>query len=263
LYLAPRRLEHPALRAFRPLAASVPWDRFPILKHWALDPLAGDAQVIIPYGNGKPALAEKLWGRGRALTMTTPISEPSGPEGRDPWNELVFGEDSWPYFMLANELMLHLVGSGGAQLNYLTGEVAVLANHKDVDPQRYQLFSPLEEPQGVTARDEKITVQFTEHPGAYRLKGHRGGPVVRGFSVNLPREASDLKRTTRRRLEEILGDDRFQLARSRDEIVFGVRAARVGREFYPFFIAALALTLALEHLLANLFYRKNESVTAT
>jgi hypothetical protein len=125
------------------------------------------------------------------------------------------------------------------------------------------LFTPLEAPQDLTARRGKIIVRFTENPGAYRLKGYRGGPVVRGFSVNLPPEASHLARTTPDRLEKVLGKDRFQLARSRDEIVFGVRRARVGREFYPYLVAALALTLGLEHILANLFYRKRQSAAVT
>ena len=52
----------------------------------------------------------------------------------------------------------------------------------------------------------------------------------------------------------MLGAERYQFARRRDEIERVQGAQRVGREFYPFLIALLALVVGLEHLLANRFY---------
>ena len=76
-----------------------------------------------------------------------------------------------------------------------------------------------------------------------------------GFSVNLREKTTDLRRAPSDRYTELFGEDQFQLAREMDEIEIGVRETRVGREFYPYLIALLALILGLEHLLSNRFYR--------
>jgi hypothetical protein len=260
LFLAPQRYEHPILAPFRERPTSVPWSRAPVFRHWVMGRLSPDSQVVIPYSNGQPALLEKPLGRGRVMTMTTPVSDPYRPRGRAAWNELPTSEEAWPYVVLVNEMMRYLAGARESKLNYLAGETAVLMNDPDKDPPRYQLFTPLEEPQEVIARDGQLLVKFTERPGAYRLKGDRGGPMVRGFAVNVPVEASELARLPYRRLDELLGEDRYELARSREEIVREVGEARAGHEFYAYLIAALALVLALEHLLANRFYRRIEAV---
>jgi len=160
--------------------------------------------------------------------------------------------------MLVNEMIHHLVDTGGTKLNYTAGETATLPNSRDRYPQRYQLFTPLGQPQDVTAAEGRIVVKFTEYPGAYRLKGNQAGPVHRGFCVNLPRKASHLERLSRNELDGMLGPGRYHFARSKDEIVLGVGEARMGREFYPFLICVAALVLALEHVLANRFYRSTD-----
>jgi hypothetical protein len=223
-----------------------------------LDDFAPNARLIMTYSNNKAALLETSLQRGRALVLTTPVSDPARLRGRQPWNELPTGDDAWPYFVLVNEMLRYLVDAGGARLNYLAGEAAMLPNNRDKYPQRYQLFTPLDQPQDITSADGRIVVKFTEYPGAYRLKGFMGEPVVRGFAVNLPQTASELSRMPRETLDDMLGNGRYQFARSTDEIVVGVGEARLGREFYSFLIPLVALILALEHVLSNRFYRKQE-----
>jgi hypothetical protein len=258
LFLAPRTYDHPITAAFRQIETNVPWNRFPIFLHWNLDELATSARSIIPYGDNKPALVENRVGRGRVLTLTTPISDPARPQGYAAWNRLATGEDAWPCFVLVNEMLLHLVGSSGSRLNLHAGETAVLSNDESQFPDRYQLFTPLDQPQEVPARDGRVTVRFTDQPGAYRLRGNKNGPLVRGFAVNLPGETSDLTRLAPERLDELLGKDRYQLARDREEIDRAVGNDRIGSEFYPLLASLVALVLGLEHVLANRFYKKEE-----
>jgi hypothetical protein len=258
LFLTLRDLNHPVTAAFREFATTVHFHQFPVYRHWVLADFSPNAQLVIPFSNNKPALVETTLERGRALIMTTPVSDPARLRNRQTWNELPTGENAWPYVMLVTEMMDHLVDTGGTKLNYMAGETATLPNSRDRYPERYQLFTPLGQPQDVTAAEGKIVVKFTEYPGAYRLKGNQGGPVGRGFSVNLPRTASDLERLPRDELDEILGPDRYHFARSKDEIVLGVGEARMGREFYPFLILVAGLVLALEHVLANRFYRPTD-----
>jgi hypothetical protein len=258
IYLAPHSYDHPVLAEFRQFDLNVPWDRFPIFFHWNLDELTGSARTIVPFGNGKPAVVENRIGRGSVLVMTTPISDPPRPEGRPAWNELATGEDAWPNFVLVNEMLLHLVRSGQSRLNLLAGETAVLPNDPQEYPERYQLFTPLDQPQDVLARDGRLTIRFTDNPGAYRLRGQKGGPIIRGFAVNLPADTSDLARLPRKGLDALLGEDRYHLARSQDEIDRAVGSDRIGSEFYPLLVTLLAVALGLEHVLANRFYRRDD-----
>jgi hypothetical protein len=258
LYLDPRSFDHPITAAYRAIGTNVPWDRFPIYFHWNLEELAEGTRVIIPYGNGKPALTESRIGRGRALVLTTPVTDPLRPRGRTGWNELLTGDDAWPGFVLVNEMLLYLTGSSEARLNYLTGETAVLRNDPATQPDRYQLFTPLDEPQDVLARDGRLTIRFTDNPGAYRLRGHRGAPIVRGFAVNLPADVGDLTRFSDEKLKDLLGAERFHLAHNQEEINRAVGTDRIGSEFYPLLMLLLVVALAGEQILGNRFYRKEE-----
>lgn len=254
VFLAPSSYEHPVLATLRPIATRVPWDLFPVFFHWNLEELAGTARVVIPYSDGKPALVEQRLGRGSVLVLTTPISDPPQPQGYAPWNELATGSDAWPCFVLVNEMFRYLVKSQATRLNLLCGQTAVLPNEAGRYPQRYQLFPPSDQPQDVLAKDGQVTIRFTLQPGLYRLRGQLEGPVSRGLAVNVDPQYSRLARLTPAELDERLGPGRYRLARSGEELSRAVGADRVGVEFYPLLVLLLALTLGLEHLLANRFY---------
>lgn len=261
IWLDPRSLDHPVLAPFRSVGTAVPWQQFPVFRYWSLKELSKSASVVVPYSDGRPAMVEQPVGRGRVLLMTTPVSDPLAPRGRQAWNELPTGENAWPYFILANQIAEHLVGSGETRLNYLAGETAALANRVERDPERYELFSPSDDPYEVVARDGRVTVKFTDLPGAYRLKGQRDGIVLRGFSVNLAPRATDLTRLDPLLLDEYLGKDRYQMARTQEEITLEGEE-RAGREFFPWLMLALALVLAFEHVLANRFYKPERQAVA-
>lgn len=258
VYLAPRSYDHPILAGMRQQETSIPWDLFPIYFHWNLDDLVQSARTVVPYGDGKPAIVENRLGGGTVLVMTTPISDPPRPPDRAVWNDLATGEDAWPCFMLVNEMFLHLVRSGQSRLNLSAGETAVLPNDPAEYPERYQLFTPLDQPQDVLARDGRVSVRFTDQPGAYRLRGQKDGPMVRGFAVNLSADTSDLARLPRGGLDAVLGKGRYKVARNRDDIDRAVGNDRIGSEFYSLLVTLLAVALGLEQVLANRFYRKSD-----
>ena len=257
MYLSPLRYDHPILAPFRSMASTVPWNRFPIYRYWSLRDLASDAHIILRFSDGKPALLERPVGQGIIVTMTTPVTETAVSGGVRPWNELA-GPDDWPRFVLVNQIMRYLTHHGLDRLNYETGARVALRNDPTRDPSRYLLFSPDGETEPVQARDGMIVISAADLPGTYRLKGERNGPVVRGFSTNLPAQASDLTRIDTTQLDQLLGADRYQLASDRAQIVRVQGRQRAGREFYPLLVLVLALILAMEHLLANRFYRARE-----
>ncbi len=270
LYLAPRTYDHTVLAKFRSIASSVPWREMPVYRYFVFDELAADSRTILPYSNLRPALIERQLGQGSVLVMTTPVSDANRTVDPQSWNDLPTADNAWPYVVLVNEMFGYLAGSGTMRLNYLAGETVVLPNREGRDPPQYTLFTPLGQPQAKSPADGRISVAFTDSVGAYRLKGippvGDGGPIVRGFAVNLPAETTDLTRADSDRLDEVLGADRYRLAQSRDQIEREQGESRVGREFYSFLLIALAVLLALEHLLANRFYRAEktaETVAAT
>ncbi|MEO8497388.1 MAG: BatA domain-containing protein, partial [Planctomycetota bacterium] len=254
LILAPDRYDHPVMAPFRDRTTSVPWNAAPVFKHWVLDPVSDEAGIIVSYSDGKAALVERAVGRGRVITMTTPVSDSLRPPDHLAWNELPTSDEAWPYLVLVNELMLHMTDSSGVRLNYVAGETAVLPNDSRIHADRYQLFTPSEQPQEARAQEDEVIVRFTEHAGAYRLKGVKDGPILRGFAVNLLPDATDLTRLSREELDSRLGKGRYQLARNKDEIELGVGEARVGREFYSHLLVVLVVVLGIEQLMANRFY---------
>ena len=87
--------------------------------------------------------------------------------------------------------------------------------------------------------------------------GGRQAVLDRGFSVNAASEISEVHRISFAEIEQALGKDRVQLARTTDEIEIRVGLGRLGRELFPWLIGAVILVLAAEHLLANRFYRSD------
>ena len=59
LFIAPHTtdLQHPVMARFRPLDRAVPWNSFPVWRHWALTELrSGKAvNVVFSYSDGQPA----------------------------------------------------------------------------------------------------------------------------------------------------------------------------------------------------------------
>ena len=256
LALAPRDFQHPILAPLGSRAGQIPWHDFPVFRYWQLDELASGIHVIVPFSDGRPAILERPLGKGRVLTMTTPVSDPLS--GQDPWNVLPAGED-WPFLIVMHKTGDYLVGSGEQQLNYFAGQMAVLLLGSDKPFQSYLLSGPdkVEMRLGPDLKQNALVVTATDRPGNYRVQaGGTSGGVDRGFSVNLAAEQAQLDRISEQQLKEVFGPLPYRLARSRDQIDRDISVGRVGREVFPWLIALLAVVLACEHVLANRFYRE-------
>ncbi len=255
LFLAPEQYEHPVTREFRAIATSVPWDRFPIYRHWELAP-APTTRTVLRFGNRLPALTETTVGRGRVLVMATPLSDGARPTGRDPWNELPTAPDAWPFIVLADQMTRFLAAGEPPRLNYESGEVAEWRGAPDSEPDRYRLFSPSQGTREVTTRDGRASFGFVDQPGNYRLRGFRDQPLDRGLSVNLPPSATDIARATPVHLDRILGAGRYRRLANGEQIERDVGDARAAGvvELYPSLLLALVAIIGLEQLISNRFY---------
>lgn len=246
---------HPLLAPFRPLADNIPWD--PIFRHWVFDQV-DDGNVVLRFSSGQPAIVERRIGRGRVLVMTTPISDPLNVRGRPAWNRLPTAIDPWPYWMLMDTMFRYLAQQGESRLNYEVGQPVSLTVPDDSGTSRYQLFVPTGVWQDVTAARNRVTLQFADVPGTYRLRSGRGDD--QGFSMNLPTDATRLERIDVESLDRWFGPDGYRLARSRAEVNRDIGEARIGHEMYPWLLVLLVLLLTLEHVLANRFYSRRSSL---
>jgi len=258
-FLRPVLFDHPLLNPLAAYTQSIPWSLFPVFKFWEFDKLADGAHVICSFANGDPAIVERNVGKGRVLTMTTPISDVAY---RDPWNLLPTGPDAWPFIVLAGGMADYLSGAHDDLLNYQAGQNVVMRLAVPQQTNNYVLRLPTGESlrQSLAAASNDALITATSELGNYRLQaGGKQAVLDRGFSVNAASEISEVQRIPFAEIQQALGKDRVQFAQTTDEIEIKVGLGRVGRELFPWLIGAVALVLGAEHLLANRFYRSDFS----
>ena len=257
-YLVTDPPSHPALARFRAVAGSVPWQAFPVDTYWQLGPLAAGAHVIASYATGHPAILERPVGRGLAITMTTPVSDPLNLTDREPWNVLPTAPEAWPFLLLMDGLASYLVGLHDQQRNYEVGEPVQIRLSTEQHPSMVLVETPegdrLE--QSVDPAAGAVVVSSVTTVGNYRVRCGRGQTQrTYGFSLNLSPAETRLERLSDTELTERIGGKRLRIARNIDQIDRDVNMGRVGRELYPYLIGLVALVVGLEHLVSNRFYR--------
>ena len=154
----------------------------------------------------------------------------------------------------------YLSGAHDDLLNYQAGQNVVMHLAEPQPAHNCVLRLPtgesLRQSLALTSNDALITT--TSELGNYRLQaGGKQAVLDRGFSVNAASEISEVHRIPFAEIEQALGKDRVQFARTTDEIEIRVGLGRLGRELFPWLIGAVILVLAAEHLLANRFYRSD------
>lgn len=259
----PEETSHPIFKLIQGWETGILWNRFPVTKFWGFQPdNSGDSpptQTLMQYTNREPAVVERMLGRGRVLTMTTPITEYGYYRDRKPWNVLG-GEPGLapvPLYLLLKGMVMHLVQSDAESLNVQVGQISTFQNDLRQFPDSYQVFSPVEDKPttSLNSVENQIRFRFNDSPGHYRFRGVFDDQVLlRGFSSNLPLAATDLTRIGIEDLDEILGPGRYQLATDKSEITRQQGTTRRGQELYPFIVVMMLLILGLEYLMSNRFY---------
>ncbi|MBI1249675.1 VWA domain-containing protein [bacterium] len=247
-FLDPRDYQHQVLTPFRAIGASVPWRSKPIERFWSLDEVDKDSSTVVPFNNEAPALIEQRIGDGIVLTFLSSITDPD-------WNELLIGLDSWPFFVLSNQMAMYVVQGGDQHFNYIAGDVATLETTPDNETTTHLLFTPNStNPQEVVPDAGTITIPFTSSLGTYRVRPLSGG-VSTGFSVNLPPFATRMDKVSEEQLDQVLGKGRYRLARKQEQIVREQGQARLGVPLFPWLMLIVVIVFGLENVLSNLFYR--------
>ena len=256
-FLAPTALDHPVLAAFRRVGDAVPWQDFPVERHWefaAATNAAGDGGglPIAAYRNGLPAILEHRVGAGLVITVTTPASQAANDP--DAWNTLATGFEPWPFVMLANETLRHVVDVADDR-NIVAGRPAVLhVERRDVPAAFVRTPAGDDFPAAIDQSRGTITVTATQQPGNYVIRaGGEAGGFVKGFSANLDAAATDVLRLDDKLLQAVLGPA-VKIARTEQELVRDVNLERVGAELSGWLLLLAAAVLAADWMLANRFY---------
>jgi hypothetical protein len=259
LYFWPNPDVHPLLADFKPVKNSTPWQDFPVLRYWQFTP-GEKTTVAATYNNNAEAIVERRIGLGRALTITTPISELSGTSSAERWNFLPIGPQPWPFVVLANGITTYLVGRDDP-LNYFSQEGATVR----LDPaKRYETYlvtrRNTDAPPLRVAADLKrnvLMVPITDAAGNYRVQaGGTDDGVDLGFSVNLPADGESLRRIDAAEIDRLFADVPHGTVRRFSELKREANPDRGGRELFPILICTVAIVLGLEQVLSNRFYKR-------
>jgi Aerotolerance regulator N-terminal len=263
LYLAPRAFEHPILAPFRELQDSIPWEDFPIDRHWVFTDIVSSANPVLRFGNDLPALWERRVGLGRVITMATPISDALNIAGRPPWNRLPTGPDPWPHFVLMNTTMSALCGKGDERRNYFVGEQPQVRVADGTGGTKARVFTPAGTWQAVAIADDRsLSLALLDIPGAYRVRTQDTGAGTTGFSANLPAGITRLQRLEFKEMVPGFLPNGSHYVADPDKLERAISEARVGRDVFPWLILAAALIFATENILANRFYPSSSESTS-
>jgi len=252
VYLAPNNVSHPLLAPFRMVEGGVPWNLFPVYQYWKFEDLVEGTRVIIPFNNKLPAMIERSVGKGRSITLVTPVSDLPGPKA---WNELA---RDWPWVMLADEMLLYMAGEREGHFNYQVGETPDVRLEPEEQATQFVVQMPGNEAYRAQVDGDArlISLMPAGRPGNYQMRSSENAADFRGFSANLPRDQSDLSRIEPGILKEVFGKHPHQVARNRSEIERAQSKERIGREVFPILMVLLAIVLAGEFVLATRFYRE-------
>ena len=232
-----------------------PWDAQPVFRYWETSELSQQADIAAPFSDGRPAIITQSIGRGHTLTMTTPVSELVDAE--QPWNLLTRGEASWMFVLLAEGIAKYLVGVDEQKFNYPMGESVMLRPNIGTFPTTCLMGTPSGKSVRLTpdAVRREIAVATVVEPGNYRIRsGGARESLDTGFSVNISGESTNLRKIDKSRLDGLLGEQNYRLARTPQEIEIGIARRRIGQELYALIMVILAALFAAEYMFSNRFY---------
>ena len=252
-------VSHPIFYTFGEI--DPPWQNHPIFKSWTFGEMVDNAQVLAKATlDDAPLVISHPLGRGQVMTVCTPIPQPD-VGGDAQWNELWIGDDPWPAFYLLSGMLHTLSGADRESLNYQVGTPVSLANAAQDWPRRWELFLPDAQSRRIESQDELLTITDLSQAGTYRMRGLRGDPKVRGFSINVPAADTMMQRVTEVDLDSQLGAGNYRIAVNRDELESSVGQSRFGRELYPLMMIFVAGLFLAEQAMSNRFYKINFSRT--
>ena len=260
---------HPVFAAFADYGTDELTSR-DVRRHWRLTPDPGarvPAVFTDPFGT-PPAvvtsrLADEDGGGGRVAMIATGLDyvDPKGA-----WSDLPLA--NWSYQAFAISLARFLAGRGDERFNFASADTLVVplsaaAAGRPGEPAAAILRRPdlsqtrLEIPPG--AADAAVT--GVSAPGHYTLvrpsaADEQDAALLAAFAVTVPEAESDLTPITPEDLDARLGENRYTLSDSAEDLELTAARGRLGEEGFPYLLAVLGAVFAGELLVGNRFYEE-------
>ena len=233
------------------------WDAQAVYRYWEVGELSSQADIAARFSDHRPAIITQTLGRGCSAMVATPFSETSDKVTL--WNDLMRGDATWMFMLLAEGIAKHLVGMGTQKSNFSIGESVVLRPDMPTLPASCLLGTP----QGTSERltpdpvRREIVIPTTTDPGNYSVRSGGVGQSAlnMGFSANLPMGETRLQRVDKATLDRLFGTDAYQVVRTPQEIEHGTARRRVGQDIYGAVMLLLACIFAVEYVFANRIYK--------
>ncbi|MDR0337786.1 MAG: VWA domain-containing protein [Planctomycetaceae bacterium] len=256
-WIVPDNGVSPIFSVFKPLGSldTFPWNAQPIFRYWELNEFSLRAEVAASFSDGRAAILTQTIGQGRTVTVTTPVSEIND----QPWNLLTHGEAAWMFVLLSEGMTKYLVGVSEQKYNFVTGEPVVLRPNLEILPPTCLLRIPSGQSIRLTPDQvrREIAVSSTAESGNYRIRsGGSQESLDTGFSTNYPANSTNLQKITKAKLDQVLGENNYRLAKTPQEVELGIARRRIGQELYAVIMLMLAFLFTGEYIFSNRFFKQ-------
>ncbi|GHT23607.1 hypothetical protein FACS189419_07800 [Planctomycetales bacterium] len=235
------------------------WMTQTVFRYWELGDLSLRSEIAARFSDKRPAILTQTLGRGRTVTVTTPVSETA--ETPHPWNLWTRNEASWMFLLLSEGIAKYIAGSSEQKFNFLLGTPIVIPLHPGITslPTRCLLGTPdgkKSVPISPDSAHRQIAVSQgeTDIPGNYFIRSGGNHPLDIGFSINIVPETTRLNKVGGDVLDNLLGANQYKAVRQTQEIENGTARKRIGSDIYVFVLLLLTGVFAAEFIFANRFY---------
>lgn len=267
---------HPILQIFRNLDTPIPWEDSSVFRSWTLEEPAQDTQILFEWGNHSPALLSKTIGNGRVVLAGTPVNTlPS--DSRTLWNLLPQG-NSWVFLVLMNAVAEYLSEESETSVNIFTHETLSFPLRGTESERFFLCFNPFSLPGNQysvsknPSADEIVLIPDLEHnrldvpaleqSGNYLLSDSRQrenssrvSNFLRGFSVNLPLELTDLKRLSHEEIQQFFHSHSIIFLENIQLLKRTISGTQSANDLFNWIATLILLLFLLENWLSNRFYR--------
>ncbi|MDR1054037.1 MAG: BatA domain-containing protein [Planctomycetaceae bacterium] len=261
LWILPSNKSTPILTPFKQYGAleRFPWDTQMVFRYWELGELSTRADIAMPFTDGRPAIITQTLGRGRTVTITTPVSETSNVTNR--WNVLPNNDASWMFVLLMEGVAKYLTGSAEQRFIFNVGEPIVIRPAIEKMPETALLGMPDGKSIRLTPNttQKEINIPATTDSGNYRIRsGGSQGSLDTGFSTNYNGDETKLRKIDKEQLDRLFGENNYHLVRTPKEIDQKISRRRVGMELYSVILLLLVIIFVTEYIFASRFREKRK-----
>ncbi|MCA8998872.1 MAG: BatA domain-containing protein [Planctomycetaceae bacterium] len=208
-----------------------------------------------------PAIIERAHGKGRVLMLATGTDLPDNYRMR--WTNLASPTvSSWLFIAFVEQATEYVSRFTDERHIFTAGDTIPVYLEAEDTERTFLLKQPelKQSRQVIPANEDKILIEGLTDLGSYELYDPNSKQTVAAFSINADTTESDLTKLTKEDLNDLLGEDRYQIARNLEELKDDINAADIGQEIYPMLLMLVVVLFCGEHLVANRFYETSSEI---